>query len=211
MALSSASAKRGSGPQTYQAANATIATTTTAGTNHADTASASRWIGARVRCASPTIRTICASTVSLPTRSARMTKLPVPLMVAPVTRCPGFLDDGHRLSREHRFVDDAAALDDEPVGRDLLARPDAQAIAQADVRDRLVELLAVADDARRARRKVEQLPDRGARAAARPQLENLAEEHEHGDHDRGIEVGLDGAVHAEAGRERAAAPASRRR
>ena len=34
--------------------------------------SASRWIGARLRCASLTMRTICASSVSPPTRSARI-------------------------------------------------------------------------------------------------------------------------------------------
>ena len=38
------------------------------------TTSASRWIGARLRCASPTMRTICASSVSAPTRSARITQ-----------------------------------------------------------------------------------------------------------------------------------------
>ena len=52
------------------------ATTTTVGTNHADTVSASRWIGARDRCASLTMRTICASSVSAPTRCASITKVP---------------------------------------------------------------------------------------------------------------------------------------
>ena len=48
--------------------------------------SANFWIGARLRCASATMRTICARSVSLPTRSARITKLPVPFTVPPVTR-----------------------------------------------------------------------------------------------------------------------------
>ena len=201
MALSNASAKRGSGPQTYQATNAAIATTTTAGTNHADTTSASRWIGARVRWASPTIRTICASTVSLPTRSARITKLPVPLMVAPVTRRPASLTTG---------VGSPVSIDSSTVLRPsttmpsagiLLARPDAKAIAQADVGHRLVELLSVADDPGGLRREIEQLANRGARPAASAEFEDLAEEHEDGDHDRRFEVGLDGPVHTKPGRE----------
>ena len=79
----------------------------TAGTNQPDTTSASRWIGARLRCASRTIATICASSVSAPTRSARMTKLPVPLTVPPMTRSPGALLDRHRLAGDHRLVDGA--------------------------------------------------------------------------------------------------------
>src|ERR1035441_10746165 len=45
-------------------------------------------MGARVRCAWLTSRTICASIVSLPTRSARITSAPVPFTVAPITRAP---------------------------------------------------------------------------------------------------------------------------
>jgi hypothetical protein len=47
-------------------------------------------IGARLRWASLTMRTICASRVSLLTRSARIMNSPVPLMVAPIRRSPGF-------------------------------------------------------------------------------------------------------------------------
>ena len=42
---------RGSGPNVAQARNATTATAITAGTNQRATWSASRWIGARERCA----------------------------------------------------------------------------------------------------------------------------------------------------------------
>ena len=45
-------------------------------------------MGARLRCASETSRTMCASRVSLPTRSARIRKLPEPFTVPPVTRSP---------------------------------------------------------------------------------------------------------------------------
>ncbi len=57
----------------------------TAITNQAETLSASFWIGARLRCASATIATMRASSVSEPTRSARITSEPVPLTVAPTT------------------------------------------------------------------------------------------------------------------------------
>ena len=53
-----------------------------------------RWIGARLRCASPTMRTIRASRVSAADRSARMTRLPVPLTVPPVTLSPGCFSTG---------------------------------------------------------------------------------------------------------------------
>ena len=55
------------------------------GTNHPVTWSASRWIGARLRCASATICTIFESMVSAPTCVARMVKLPVWLTVPPIT------------------------------------------------------------------------------------------------------------------------------
>ena len=88
-AATSAWAKRGSGPTSAQATNASAATATTAGTNQAAMRSARRWIGARLRCASLTSATMRASSVSRPTRSARITKPPVPLSVAPVTGAPG--------------------------------------------------------------------------------------------------------------------------
>ena len=72
-----AKANRGSGPNVAQAAKARTATAITSGTNQPATWSASRWIGARLRCASATICTIRARTVSRPTLSARMTKAPL--------------------------------------------------------------------------------------------------------------------------------------
>ncbi len=51
-------------------------------------------MGARLRCAWLTIFTICASNVSLPTRSARITSEPVPFTVAPITALPGPLLTG---------------------------------------------------------------------------------------------------------------------
>ena len=93
-ALTSASASFGSGPHTLHATKATTDVATTAGTKYSAIRSASRWMGARVRCASLTMRTICASRVSLPTRSARIVNEPVPLIVAPVTALPASLSTG---------------------------------------------------------------------------------------------------------------------
>ena len=93
-ALTSPKPIAGGGPHNDQAMKANTATASTAGTNQPDTTSASRWIGARERCAAATIATMRASTVSLPTRSARITKLPVVLTVAPVTLSPGAFSAG---------------------------------------------------------------------------------------------------------------------
>ena len=64
------------------------------GTNHPVTWSASRWIGARLRCASATICTIFESMVSAPTCVARMVKLPVWLTVPPITGSPALFLTG---------------------------------------------------------------------------------------------------------------------
>ena len=81
-------ARRGSGPQIAHAVNADRAMAMTIGTNHPETLSAMRWIGARDRCASATIWTIRASMVSRPTFSARMMSAPVWFNVPPVTAWP---------------------------------------------------------------------------------------------------------------------------
>ncbi len=66
----------------------------TAGTKIPATLSAYFWIGARERCAFATISTIWASIVSAPTRVASIIKLPVPLIVAPVTGSPSTFSTG---------------------------------------------------------------------------------------------------------------------
>jgi hypothetical protein len=93
-ATTSALGSRGSGPTIPQTMAARTAMPTTSGTNHDETWSASFWIGAREREASATIWTICASSVSRPTRSARIRKLPVWLTVAPVTLLPADFSTG---------------------------------------------------------------------------------------------------------------------
>ena len=94
IATTRALANAGDGPQIAQTAKATTAITMTARTNHAETWSASFWIGARVRAASLTIWTMRASSVSAPTRSARIRKEPVWLTVPPVTFDPAAFSTG---------------------------------------------------------------------------------------------------------------------
>ena len=85
---------RGSGPNRAQAAKARTATAITVGTKTPATRSASRWIGARERCACATICTICDSRVSRPIFSARIRKPPDWLMVPAMTRAPGSFATG---------------------------------------------------------------------------------------------------------------------
>ena len=94
-AFTSAWANCGAGPRKYQAAKVATATTTTAGTNQADTRSASDWIGARLRWAAATWATMRASSVSAPTRSAHITKPPVPLRVPATTLSPARFSTGN--------------------------------------------------------------------------------------------------------------------
>ena len=75
-ALTTAWASLGSGPRDIHTTNVATEINSTTGTKTPATLSASPWMGARLRWASATIATICPSRVSLPMRSARMTKLP---------------------------------------------------------------------------------------------------------------------------------------
>ena len=184
----------------------------TASTNQKLTLSARRCIGARERCACATSCTICASTVSEPTLSARMTSAPVPFIVAPITLSPGRLLDRDRLAGQHRLVDARAALQHLAVDRHLLARAHAQAVADVHVRQRNVLFGAVgAQTPRGLRREAEQRLERRRGARARLQFQHLAEQRQRDD-DRGrLEVDADAPVLAERVREQVRAPRSRRR
>ncbi len=89
MKAASARVTFGSGPRSHQRAKVAAAIPRTTGTNTPLIWSASRWIGALLPWARWTISTIWARAVSRPTRVARMTKLPVVLIVAPITSSPG--------------------------------------------------------------------------------------------------------------------------
>lgn len=113
-ATTSAWASRGSGPMVAQTTNAMSAARMTAGTNTAETRSASRWMGARERCASATIWTMCANIVSLPTLSARTTREPVWFTVPPMTGSPAALVTG---------IDSPVTMDSSNVDRPSCTAP----------------------------------------------------------------------------------------
>ena len=76
-----------------------------AGTNQSVTRSTRPWIGSLAPWASSTMRMICASVVSAPTRAARKVRLPQPLTLPPVTLSPSDLPNRHRLPGDHAFID----------------------------------------------------------------------------------------------------------
>ena len=167
----------------------------TAGTNQRDTWSASRWIGARERCAALTIWTIWAISVSRPTLPARITNEPDWLTVPPMTLPPASLVTG---------IDSPVTIDsstaerpsiDLAVDRHLVAGPHAQLVADRDRVERYVLVAAVRLDAPRGLgRKFEQRADRARRRLARAQFQHLAEQHQHGDDGGGLEIDRDRAV-----------------
>ena len=111
------------------------------------------------------------------------------------------LGDREALAGDHRLVDARGALGDHAVDRDRLAGADAHEVADADVADREVELDAITDDARGARREVDEAADRVGGVAARAGLEEAAEQDQRDDRRRGVEVHRQRlAIHAEARR-----------
>ena len=82
-----------------------------------------------MRCAWLTICTICASMVSLPTRSARITRAPVAVDGrADHTRACRFLHR-HRFSGDHRFIHRARAIEHDAIDRNLFSGTNAQSIS----------------------------------------------------------------------------------
>ncbi len=143
----------------------------------------------------------------------RMIRAPVPFRVPPMTAAPAVFSTG---IGSPVTIDSSTALRPsitDAVDRDALAGAHAQAVADAHLGERHVALAAVGVDAARGgRRQLQQRADGGSGAAARAQLQHLAEQHQ-GDDDGGrLEVDADAAVHAaERGGEDPAAPPSRRR
>jgi hypothetical protein len=116
--------------------------------------------------------------------------------VPPITFCHfRLLSDRHRLTRHHGFVDDGATLDDDAVDRHLLTRAHAQAIADLDRVDVDVLVALVGDAARGLGREAEQRPDRTRGLRAGAQLQHLAEQHQHRNHGRRLEIHRDRAMH----------------
>ncbi len=129
----------------------------TAGTKYDATRSASLCTGARLRCASLIMRTICASIVSLPTRSARITKLPLPFTVPPTRRAPSNFSTG---MGSPVISDSSTELDPSvtnAVSGNSFSRADAKHVSHGDVLGGDVNFGAVgANETRSSWRKLEQ-------------------------------------------------------
>ena len=148
--------------------------------------SASRCPGAFEFCASCTIATIWASTVSEPTFVARTRSVPVVLIDAPMTVEPGALCHRQALAGHHRLVDLGVAVLDGPVDRDLRAGPDQQQVADNDIGGGNLHRFAVAQHDRHRRRQLEQRADRVVRAATGAHLEPVPQQHERRQHRGGL-------------------------
>jgi hypothetical protein len=114
----------------------------------------------------------------------------------PDDRVAGALLDREGLARDGRLVDPAPPLEDDPVDGDVLSRPDMDTVADPDSGDRHVLLLSILPEAAdRLRDEIEERSDRIGGPPAGLPLEDLAEEDEEGDRDRGLEMD----AHAAAG------------
>ncbi len=110
--------------------------------------------------------------------------------------------DRNRLAGDHRLIHRRGALLDGAVHRDLLAGPNAQAVARLHLLERSIALAAVGeDDAGGLGREAEEGADRVAGAGAGAKLEDLPEQDQRGDDGGGLEVHRDTAVHPERLRE----------
>ncbi len=110
---------------------------------------------------------------------------------------PGLLGHRHGFSGHHGFIEGGSSFQQHAVDRNLLAGPDPQAIADIDGVERDVLVAAVgAHPAGGLRREIEQCANRPGGLLAGAQLQDLAEQHQHGDDGGGFEVHRDGAIGA---------------
>ena len=75
------------------------------------------------------MRTICASSVSLPTRCACMTNAAGGVDCAAGYFAALRFFDGNWFAGDHRFIDRGRAVEDDAVDRNFFAGPDAQTVA----------------------------------------------------------------------------------
>ena len=145
---------------------------------------------------------------------------PVALMVAPMTLLFGILFDGNRFAGDHRFVDGAAAFEDDAIDGNFFSGADAQFVSRFDLVEGNVFLCTSSRPAVIKRAvfglRSEQRADGGAGAAAGAEFHHLAEQDERGDGGGGFEVDVGISAHARAAtREKSAArrwrPRCRRR
>ena len=131
-ALTSAKPIAGGGPNSDHTTNVITAAAITPGTNQPETVSASAWIGARERCASATMWTICASKRVAADPLGAHDERPGAVDGAAGDLVARPLFDRQRLAGQHRLVDVAGAVEHDAVDRDFFARPHPQPVARDD-------------------------------------------------------------------------------
>src|SRR6266849_9278409 len=140
------------------------------------------------------MRTICASRVSAPTRSARMTNPPVVLIVAPITRSLGFFSTG---------IGSPVTIDSSTELMPSTTTPSAGTFSPGLTRIRSPGTTRSSgtsyspvrcDHTCGLWRQSEERFDRAAGVASSAQLEDLAEHHQRGDRGGGLEVNRHGTV-----------------
>ena len=157
------------------------------------------------------MRTICARSVSPPTRSARTTTVPVPLTVPPVTLSPTDFSTGTGSPVTiDSSIDVWPSVTTASTGTFSPGRTPDQ-IAYGDLRERNVLLDIVTNATSGLRCKTEQPSDCGAGAAPRPQLQHLPEQHKNRHHHSRIEIRLDHAAHEKTRRKELRGERSQRR
>ena len=160
----------------------------TPGTNTAEIRSASFWTGSLALCASSTMRTMWASTVSWPTAVARSVSAPFWFMQPPITLSPAALLTGMLSPVSIDFIDRRTAGDHLAVGRHPLAGPNQQHFAGDDGLDIDDHLDTVAQHGRGRRLQFDELADRFAGLALGALFQIAAEQHEGDDARRRLEI-----------------------
>ena len=186
----------------------------TAGTNQPATRSARRWIGARDRCASrhhlddARQHRIAAYPFGADDQRAGLIQRAADDMIAGRLSSTG-MDSPVTIASSSAERPSSTM----PSTGDFFAGANAQAVADDDDSSATSSSAPSASQPPRGlRRKIEQRADRAGRLFARAQFQHLAEQHEHGDDRRRLEIDGDGAVHAaERGRKRAGRQSRRQR
>ena len=187
-AMACASACVAGAPPSSQPPAVTPAMPMTLGTNTEEIRSASFWTGNLALCASSTMRTMWASTVSRPTAVARRVRAPFWFMQPPITLSPTALLTG-RLSPVS--IDSSTAelpAITSPSRRHPFAGPHQQRFAGDDGLDIDDHLDTVAEDGGGRRLQFDELADRFAGLALGALFQIAAEQHEGDDARRRLEI-----------------------
>jgi hypothetical protein len=139
------------------------------------------------------MRTIWASRVSAPTLVGAEGEGAGPVQGAADHLRARALRHRGGLAGDHRFVDEARAVEHGAVDGDSVAGADDEDVAGDDLGERHLDGVAVAHDPRRLGLEADEAADRLAGAAPRAGLEQAADEDQRGDHRGGLEADVDRA------------------